>query len=166
MALSPYLRKIRASVGHELLILPSVSIVVRDSAGRVLLIRHADTGAWVTPGGSIEPNENPSDAAVREMWEETGLLVAPRRILGVYGGPDFEVTYPNRDTVSYVMTAFECDVIGGQLRPDQDEVLEMAYFGAADLGRVQLAHWATVFVPPLFGPADSAFFAPPRWQPK
>lgn len=45
--------------------------VVND--GRVLLHLHAKLGRWLPPGGHIEPNELPDDAAVREVFEETGV---------------------------------------------------------------------------------------------
>ena len=56
------------------------AFVVHD--GRVLLHWHAKLGRWLPPGGHIEPNELPDDAAVREVWEETGVevdLVGERR---------------------------------------------------------------------------------------
>lgn len=43
--------------------------------GRVLLLRHAKLGKWLPPGGHIEPNELPDEAAVREVWEEAGIRV-------------------------------------------------------------------------------------------
>jgi 8-oxo-dGTP pyrophosphatase MutT (NUDIX family) len=67
------------------------------------------------PFGWIEPNEKPADAAVREMWEETALLVKLTRILGVYGAPEFLVTYGNEDRVTYIMTVFECEIYEGEL---------------------------------------------------
>ncbi len=50
--------------------------------GKVLLHRHRKLGMWLPPGGHIEENELPDDAAVREVLEETGLrieLVGDRR---------------------------------------------------------------------------------------
>jgi 8-oxo-dGTP pyrophosphatase MutT (NUDIX family) len=54
--------------------------VVRD--GKVLLHRHRKLGMWLPPGGHIEEGELPDEAAVREVWEETGVrieLVGERR---------------------------------------------------------------------------------------
>ncbi len=50
--------------------------------GKVLLHRHRKLGVWLPPGGHIEEGELPDEAAVREVWEETGLrieLVGERR---------------------------------------------------------------------------------------
>ena len=43
-------------------------------AGKVLLHHHAKLGRWLPPGGHIEPDELPDDAAVREVLEETGVV--------------------------------------------------------------------------------------------
>lgn len=49
------------------------SAVVQDATGRVLLHRHKRLGLWLQPGGHVDPGEQPSDAAVRETLEETGV---------------------------------------------------------------------------------------------
>lgn len=57
----------------------SVFLVARaDDSWHIGLIRHPRLGRWVLPGGHIEPNENPAEAALREVTEETGL---PARLL-------------------------------------------------------------------------------------
>ena len=66
-------------------------------------MRLADTGSWAVPGGAIDPNELPAEAAVRECWEETGVLVEPIRITGVFGGPEFLIKYPNGDVTYYTL---------------------------------------------------------------
>src|ERR1700761_5692223 len=97
MPISEYLKAIRAKVGNDLVVLPAVSVSVLDDQGRLLLGKDADTGFWTLPGGAIDPQEQPADAAVRECFEETGLLVELRGVIGVFGGPDFLVKYPNGD---------------------------------------------------------------------
>jgi ADP-ribose pyrophosphatase YjhB (NUDIX family) len=113
-------------------------MVVRDDRGRILLTKNADVSSWTLPGGSIEPNESPKDAAVREMREETGLLVEPVRIIGVYGGPEYRVVYPNGDIESYVATVFECKVVSGAMTPDYEESLDVRYFSEAELNSMQM----------------------------
>jgi 8-oxo-dGTP pyrophosphatase MutT (NUDIX family) len=165
MAMSEYLRTLRTKVGHDLLVVPSVTVICRDPGGRVLLVKDAETGAWLAPGGSIEPGETPADAAVREMWEETGLTVVPVRILGVYGGPEFVVAYPNGDRTAYVMTVFECQPVAGAPQPDGREILEIGYFSREDLAALPLSRWARAVLPDVFAGHGPAVFASPIWKP-
>jgi len=59
-------------------------VIARDSAGRVLLIRHSyGSGNWMLPGGGIARREPPLAAALRELTEETGLELAGPRCLMV-----------------------------------------------------------------------------------
>jgi ADP-ribose pyrophosphatase YjhB (NUDIX family) len=137
--MSDYVRGLRDRLGSGLLLLPSVSAIVRDEQGRLLLARHLDADAWVTPGGAVEPGETPAQAVIREAREETGLDVVPVELLGVYGGPDFHVTYSNGDVVAYVGTAFRCHIIGGELGADGTETSDARFFGEEAVAAVELA---------------------------
>jgi ADP-ribose pyrophosphatase YjhB (NUDIX family) len=75
-------------------------------------------------GGMIEPYETPSNAAVREMWEEPGLHVELTRVVGVFGGELCSSTYSNGDRVAWVSTVFEARLLRGTLTPDGEETLE------------------------------------------
>ena len=128
MALAEHIRRLREKVGHELLVLPSVAVIPRDDAGRVLLVQVSDTGQWAAIGGAIEPDESPEDAAVREALEEAGVTLRLGRILAVVGGPQYRITYPNGDETSYVSTIYDAQVIGGAPAPDGDETLAVAWW--------------------------------------
>ena len=129
MPIPPHVVHLREHVGHTLLLLPAAAAVIRDEAGRVLLIRRGDGSGWSLPGGFMEPGERLTDAVVREVWEETGLEVEPQRIVGVYSDPAYtHIIYPNGDQVHFVSTTFACRAVGGTLRADGDESLEVAYF--------------------------------------
>ncbi len=134
MAIAPYLRRLRAVVGHDLLLLPSVAVLVWHDDGRLLLVRNADTGEWQTIGGAVEPDESPEEAAVRESEEEAGVVVRLTRLRGVLGGPDFRQTYPNGDEVAYVPAVFDARVVGGEPRPDGDETTDVGWWALSDLG--------------------------------
>lgn len=165
MPISPYIRQLRAHVGSTRLLLPSVSVHVFDADDRLLLVRQREGDIWSTPGGLIEPDERPADAAVREAWEETGLLVRPERVLGAYGGPECIVRYPNGDEVQYVITAIGCTPISGALRPDLEETVAVQYWSEAEAARLSLAPWLCALLQVVYaGPAGVAFTAA-EWTP-
>lgn len=165
MPMSEYMQGIREKVGSQLLEMPSVAIATFDAGGRVLLVKHAELQVWTIPGGAIEPNEVPADAAVREAWEETGLFVELTGIRGVYGGPEFVVTYSNGDAISYVAILFEARRIGGRLRPDGVETLEAAYFARDELSTLTMQPWVRTLVDEAFDPVPQPYFRSPTWTP-
>ena len=127
MSVPEHVRRLRAAVGTDLLLLPSVTVLPRRG-DEVLLVRHIDSGAWGVVGGSVDVDESPADAAVRECREETGLDVELTGILGALGGPEFRVTYPNGDQAAYVHVVYGARVVGGEARPDGEETLEVGWF--------------------------------------
>src|SRR4030095_11073715 len=144
MPLSGHLRELRKKVGHDLLVLPSAAVAIYDEQGRILMGMHSDRKIWVMPGGLIEPEEIPADAAVREVWEETGLLVELTGILGVYGGKELVVNYSNGDRASYIGVIFRGRIIGGQLRADAEEILDLRYISRAELQALPHARWLDI----------------------
>jgi 8-oxo-dGTP pyrophosphatase MutT (NUDIX family) len=105
----------------------SVSAVIFDRRGYVLLQQRSDGGQWGLPGGSLEIGESLHDAVAREVREETGLTVRPRRLIGVYSRPELQVVrYPDGNAWHYVNVCFECVVRGGRLTTC-DETLALAW---------------------------------------
>jgi 8-oxo-dGTP pyrophosphatase MutT (NUDIX family) len=74
-------------------LVPACGTVTVDEAGRILMQCRRDTGQWALPMGKMEIGETPSQCAVRETEEETGVLVEPVGILGIYSDPGHVVAY-------------------------------------------------------------------------
>ncbi|MFF6910439.1 NUDIX domain-containing protein [Streptomyces sp. NPDC012389] len=126
MATPDFIRTIRATAGHQLLLLPGVTAIVFDDEGRVLLGRRADTGRWSVIGGISEPGEEPALTAEREVLEETGVhCVAERLVLTQALQP---VQYANGDRCQYLDITFRCRATGGEARVNDDESLEVGWF--------------------------------------
>ena len=120
-----FVTDLRARVGHDLLWLSTAAGVVLDGNGRVLLGRRADTGIWALPGGIIEPGEEPADAAVREIFEETGVVAVPEGLVAVTVCG--QITYQNGDVVRYLELLFRCRAAGGSARVNDSESVEVSW---------------------------------------
>ncbi len=81
----------------------SVAAAVVDEQGRLLATRRMDNGKWEPPGGVLELTETIDEGLRREVLEETGLVVEPERLTGVYKNME-------RGIVALV---FRCHVAGG-----------------------------------------------------
>ena len=134
--MSDYVRALRAKVGTDLLLMPSVHVFIRDEDGRVLLVRHVE-GRWQLPGGAVDPGETPSETARRECREELGAAVEPLRLAGVYGGPEHRITYANGDDAAWVATVFEARIVDGEPAPGDDEVDAVGWFRPEDLSGLE-----------------------------
>ena len=140
MGIAPHIARLRAVVGHEQLLLPSVSVLPGDERGRVLLAWQAGhrTG-WSTVGGAVDPGKSPAEAAVREAREEIGVEIRLGRLLDVLGGPDYEVTYPNGDRTAYVVAAYEASIVEGVPAPADGELSKVAWFTREELRAAPLS---------------------------
>jgi 8-oxo-dGTP pyrophosphatase MutT (NUDIX family) len=147
MAISDYYRALRNQVGTSLLMVPAVAAIIRDELGRVLL-QQAHDESWSLPAGAIAPGETPAQAVMREVFEETGLAVVPANILGVVGGSACRVRYANGDDVEYVVTVFECYIVGGALGASNDETKHLEYFAIEDLPRLAFSYPSELFARP------------------
>lgn len=74
-------------------LVPACGVLAVDDQGRILLQRRRDTGQWALPMGKMELGETPTQCAVRETEEETGVRVEAIGILGIYSDPTHIVAY-------------------------------------------------------------------------
>ncbi|MGH3343630.1 MAG: NUDIX hydrolase [Carbonactinosporaceae bacterium] len=74
-------------------LVPACGVLAVDDRGRILLQRRRDTGQWALPMGKMDIGETPSQCAVREALEETGVAVETTGMLGVFSDPGHIVEY-------------------------------------------------------------------------
>jgi 8-oxo-dGTP pyrophosphatase MutT (NUDIX family) len=116
------------------------SAAIFDEQGRIFLTRRTDNGQWCLPGGGMDAGESVAEACEREVWEETGLRVRVKRLVGVYSHPDQLVVYPDGNKAHIVALHFEAEITSGE--PGlSSETTDFGYFtleqiqGLAFLGR-------------------------------
>ena len=145
-----------------MLLIPAVAALIRDHQGRFLVHQRPD-GSWSLPAGAVEPGETPAQAIAREVLEETGLIVRAERVAGIVGGAPCRVRYRNGDEVEFVVTVFDCAVIGGEPLQTGEETQALDYVSAADL----LSRLTFPYPPSIFEPTnEAAFFQRPTARPE
>lgn len=108
------------------------SAIIFDGHKRVLLTRRADNGQWCLPGGAMDSGESVVEACERELWEETGLRVRVKRLVGVYSDPDQLVIYPDGNKVFVVALSFEAEITDGT--PElSNETTEVGFFSVNEM---------------------------------
>jgi len=141
LPISKHLANIRSLVGNRLLCLPSVTGIIRNTHGDILLVRNSGATEWTTPGGMIEPDDRPAESVVRELKEELNIDVKVKLLLGVFSGPEYRMLYPNGDLVVYTTAVFECEILGGSPQADMDELEECRYVKKAELATLESPDW-------------------------
>lgn len=101
MGMSDYYKNLREKIGNELIFMPGVAGVIRNEQGEILFCRKHNQINWGLIAGAIELGETPAQAMVREAWEETGLIIEPEKVIGIYGGEEQRFTYSNGHQVEY-----------------------------------------------------------------
>ena len=112
---------------------PCVGAIVKDQAGRLLLIQRGhepETGRWSLPGGRIEPGESDTQAVVRETREETGLQVTCGALVG-------SVERPGLRGAVLDIRDYSATVTGGTLTAG-DDAADARWVSPADLAGLPL----------------------------
>lgn len=113
-------------------IVPSVTAVVSDDDGAILLVHKTDNGLWALPGGGVDPGESVSEAAVREVAEETGVHVEVGDLIGVYTDPGHVMAYDDGEVRQQFSLCFRARRVTGELRTSS-ETSEVAWVRPAEL---------------------------------
>ena len=123
------LRPVCSACGHIIFFSTSVAVLALITDGdQVLLVQRANDpkkGLWVTPAGFMEWDEDPAEAARREVLEETCLEVRIDRLLDVFHTPD-------DGGLADVVIAYAASVVGGTLQA-ADDAQAAAWFARDNL---------------------------------
>ena len=110
-------------------IAPGAAAVLINDGDEVLLQRRADNGQWALPAGGHDIGESSEACAIRECWEETGIMTRAKRLVGIYSDPAGHniLRYPDGYTVHYVMAVYEVEYVSGEIAVSSEST-EVGYW--------------------------------------
>jgi ADP-ribose pyrophosphatase YjhB (NUDIX family) len=140
----------------------AVAAVVADEDGRILLTRRADSGVWLYPVGWADVGYSPSEIAIKEVYEETGIECEPLRLLAVLDG--LRLGFARLPLYSLV---FHCSMLGGALRGHPLETSDVGFFGRHELPQPLAGadRWVDLAFAAVDGDPKPVYFDPPRTPP-
>ncbi|WP_341876576.1 NUDIX hydrolase [Defluviitalea saccharophila] len=131
--MTEYIKTLRKMVGHTPILQCGASVIVENEQGEILLQLRKDNHCWGYAGGSVELDEEVEEAAKRELYEETGLIANELELFGIFSGKDMHYIYPNGDEVSNIDIVYVCKSYSGDLKIQQDEVINLKFFPLSDV---------------------------------
>lgn len=144
-------------LGREGKIRVGCSAALINDEGKVLLTRRLDNGQWCLPSGGMGAGESPSETCIREVFEETGLRVRVKRLVGVYSDPNQLVVYIDGNKVQIVAIHFEAEIMGGTLGLS-NETSAFGWFSLEEMeGMEMLGHHKKRIEDTLAGKAEAVF---------
>jgi ADP-ribose pyrophosphatase YjhB (NUDIX family) len=135
MVRTDYLNDPNAPVPNS--IVPAASAIVTNDAGEILLQRRTDNGLWALPGGTMDLGERIADTAVREVKEETGLMVEVTGIVGIYSDPGHVIAYTDGEVRQEFNICFAAKLMGGQLS-GSDESTEVRWIAPTTVEKLPM----------------------------
>jgi ADP-ribose pyrophosphatase YjhB (NUDIX family) len=143
----------------------AVAAVVGNDRGELLLTQRADSGIWLYPVGWADVGYSPSEVAVKEVYEETGIEVEPVQLIAVLDG--LRLGFARLPLYSLV---FHCRMTGGSLRAHPLETRAVGFFPRDELPQplAGAPRWVDLAFRAIDGETLPADFDPPRtppWRP-
>jgi 8-oxo-dGTP pyrophosphatase MutT (NUDIX family) len=118
-------------------VVPSVTAIVRDDLGRLLLIHKTDNNLWALPGGGHDVGESVAQTVAREVDEETGIKVVVESVVGLYTDPQHVMAYDDGEVRQQFSICFRARPVGGSLRTSS-ESKEVRWVDPADLEKLDI----------------------------
>ena len=140
----------------------AVGAVVGNDAGEILLVKRAGSGVWLYPTGWADVGYSPSEVAMKEVLEETGIEAEPVALIGVFDG--MRLGFHQVPLYSLV---FYCRMTGGALKRHPLETEDVGFFPRDGLPEPLAggARWTELAFDAIEGRHTGCVFDPPRAPP-
>lgn len=134
----------------------SSAVIFEETGTKLLLTRRTDNGRWCIPGGLVDPGESVSEACIREVIEETGLIGEISKLIGIYSDPHRILEYSDGNRWQVIGFTFEVKVIGGELGLS-DETTEARFFTPAEFEKIDIMEDSVVRIVDALANQDTTF---------
>jgi ADP-ribose pyrophosphatase YjhB (NUDIX family) len=143
-----------------------IGAIVYDEQQRILLVQRADSGIWLYPTGWADIGYSPSEVAVKEVLEETGIHCVPEKVVAVLDGMRMGFT-----RIPLYSTIFLCRAVGGELAGHPLETRAVGFFAEDELPpmTVGVGQWGRHAFAAIRGEDVGVLFDEPRdhpWHPE
>lgn len=140
----------------------AVGAVVGNEQGEILLVQRSDSGVWLYPTGWADIGYSPSEIAVKEVFEETGIEAEVLRPIMVLDGLRLGFT-----RIPLVSVVFHCRAVGGELAAHPLETSDVGFFAEDALPQpvAGIDHWGAQAFAAIRGEEVAVLYDEPRSQP-
>jgi ADP-ribose pyrophosphatase YjhB (NUDIX family) len=140
----------------------AVAAVVGNDEGEILLTQRSDSGIWLYPVGWADVGYSPSEVAIKEVYEETGIEVEPVSLIAVLDGLRLGFSW-----MPLYSLVFHCKMVGGDLAGHPLETRQVGFFSRDNLPQPLAGQhrWADLAFRAIDGEVFPADFDPPRTPP-
>jgi 8-oxo-dGTP pyrophosphatase MutT (NUDIX family) len=121
-------------------IVPSVNVIVENDQGEILLIQRSDNGNWALPGGAIDIGESLTQAAIREVQEETGITCQITGLVGIYTDPKHIILYTSNNEARQEFSIVLAGRFARGHTTTSAESIDVHWASLADIDRYDMHH--------------------------
>jgi ADP-ribose pyrophosphatase YjhB (NUDIX family) len=118
-------------------LVPSVTAIVPNRDGAILMVHKTDNDLWALPGGAMDVGESMADAVIREVKEETGVDVEVTGLVGIYSNPNHVMAYDDGEVRQQCSICFTTRLLGGRLATSS-ETKEVRFVATGDLDALNI----------------------------
>ena len=124
-----YIKYIRSLIGHKEVMAIGVCVFLVNENDELLLETRSDNGLLSIPGGALDMGEKVMDGALRELKEETGIVLDDLKFVAVLSGEESRMVYPNDDVTYYTDVCFFARVNSDiEIKPLDNESKEIKFY--------------------------------------
>lgn len=128
-------------------------VALLKQGGALLLERRSDAGRWGLIGGAVEPDESLHSALLREVEEETGILIQDYRLFGTFSDPSRIIHYPDGSIMRFITLAYITELDSADTLRLSAESLELQFFMPTALVRLDVVETHRHIIDHFLNPA-------------